>query len=134
MGNLGIVSGGTKDFCDYFTLHNLHSVYFCYLIFIEPKFYWETQFFFTSFFEIRKLVKSFWAKFSTSQRKCGHNFCFWGEIFTPDTQKVTISILRLVHRTVFHFTIFFPSMLLDNVPNSPYQLYDNMLFLFQWWI
>ena len=79
-----MVSGGTKDFCDYFTLHNLHSVYFCYLIFIEPKFYWETRFFFTSFFEIRKFVKSLWAKFSTLQRERGHNFCFLGEIFTPD--------------------------------------------------
>ena len=91
---MGIVSGGAKDFCDFSSLHNLHSVYFCYLIFIEPKFYWETRFFFTSFFEIRKFVKCLWAKFSTFQRERGHNFCFWGKYLPLQLRPVCFNLVQ----------------------------------------
>ena len=47
----------------------------------------ETRFFFTSFFEIRKFVKTFMGKVFTLQREREHNFCFRGEIFTPARAK-----------------------------------------------
>ena len=79
-----MVSGGTKDFVT-ISLYTTYILFtFAIFIFIQPKFYWKTRFFFILFFEVRKFVKSWRAKFPTLQRVCGYNFYFWGEIFTPE--------------------------------------------------